>query len=65
MRAECFTPEELALYAMPCTGSGPGKQKLARDWVKRCGGVHGKALGIHANHLQPVRRVREEMLKLL
>jgi hypothetical protein len=64
VRAECFTEDELTLYAMPCPAGGPAAVTLAEEWVRRSGGIHGKAWGIHGNHL-PFDRVMAELAKLL
>lgn len=64
VRPECFTPEELSLYALPCSTLG-GAATIAREWVKRSGGVNGEALGIHSDHLQPVERVLARMAAIL
>lgn len=65
VRCECFTAEELELYAMPCPMSSTALATQAREWVEESGGVHGQALGVHANHLQPVARVRAELARIL
>jgi hypothetical protein len=63
--ATCFTEEELSLYAIPCSTHNPEAVTMAKRWVERSGGVHGRALGIHANHLQPVERVLARMREVL
>lgn len=62
--ADRFTEEELQLFALPCSSLGASAE-LTRQWVKRSGGVHGKPLGIHANHLYPPERVLAAMKEAL
>jgi hypothetical protein len=64
VRAESFTPEEIALYALPCSMEGK-HAILTRQWVERSGGIHGEALGIHANHLYPVERAVTRMTEIM
>ncbi len=64
VRPERFTEEELDYVTLPL----PGTRKSLDGFVTRTGGVRGKALGIHADHLFPVDRVVEafqEELRLL
>ncbi len=65
VRAENFTAEELELFAMPCSTNSPSLATKARQWLKRCGGINGQLLMIHANHLEPYERVRACMARLL
>lgn len=65
VRAEVFTPQELQLYAIPCPTSTPTLESRAQAWLNKGGGIGGKALGIHANHLQPYQRVKAEVEKAL
>jgi hypothetical protein len=64
VRAECFTEEELELYSLPCSQEGSAAA-LAREWVKRSGGIHGQMRMIHANHLHPIERVRTRMAEAM
>jgi len=65
VRAEDFTDEEIELYALPCPMGSPGEATKARQWVKKSGGIKGKALGMSANHLEPYERVRDCLVRLL
>lgn len=65
VRAECFSAEELELYALPCPTHTAALAARARWWLERGGGIDGQALGVHANHLQPWERVRDRVLQLL
>lgn len=61
---ECFSAEEIELYALPCPSSTASLRTKAANWVKNGGGIQGKPLGIHANHLKPFERVRQRFLQL-
>jgi len=61
---ECFTAEEIELYALPCPSSTASLRTKAAKWVKNGGGINGKPMGIHANHLKPFERVRQRFLEL-
>ena len=61
---ECFTAEEIELYALPCPSSTASLPTKAANWLKNGGGIKSQPLGIHANHLKPFERVRERFLQL-
>lgn len=65
LREECFTEEEIRLYAHPCKSKTKALRTLARLWVESGGGIGGEALGIHASHVQPFKRVQKLFLDLL
>jgi hypothetical protein len=65
IRQECFTEEEKRLYAHPCANSTLAHRTKTAEWVAKSGGLDGKPLGIHANHVQPFERVLELLVKLL
>lgn len=65
VRADCFTVEEKELYALPIPTDTPTLATLAREWVKQTGGIEGKPLGIHADHLRPPERVAQLFASLL
>jgi hypothetical protein len=65
IRPECFTAEELELYALPCPSGTPALRTKAKNWVKRSGGIGGQALGMDANKLKPHERVRARFLEVL
>lgn len=52
-----FTEDELRLLSFPLESVDANIRTLIRKWVARTGGIHGKARGIHADHLQPLERV--------
>ena len=64
IRPECFTAEELELYALPCPSGTPALRTKAKNWVKRSGGIGGQALGMHANKLKPYERVRARFMEV-
>lgn len=64
VRAELFTPEERELLAIPLSTGSPSWEEKARDWMAECGGVDGKPLAIHADHL-PVERLRKRLVELV
>lgn len=57
VRPQRFAPREVKLHALPLEASTPSLAARNRNWVRESGGVHGKALGIHADNLWPVERV--------
>ena len=65
IRQESFTAEEKRLYAHPCAASNPAHVTKTRNWVRESGGIDGKPLGIHSDHVRPYERVRELFVKLL
>ena len=65
VKPECFSAEELDLYALPCPSSTPALRTKARNWLNNGGGIDGKPMGIHANHLKPFERVRKRFLELV
>jgi len=65
IREECFTAEEKHLYAHPCSMSTPAYRTKTLGWLKEGGGLDGKPMGIHSNHVQPYERVRDLCLQLL
>lgn len=65
LREEYFTPEEVRLYAHPCKSKTKALRTLARLWVESGGGIRGEALGIHASHVKPFKRVQKLFLDLL
>lgn len=66
VRPERFTPEEIELYGLPIPTPTPQIEGKVKAWVRRSGGVQGRPLALHADHLRPVERVveafRQEML---
>jgi hypothetical protein len=65
IRQECFTAEEKQLYAHPCAGGNAAQRTKTRNWVKESGGLDGKPLGIHSDHVQPYSRVRGLLATML
>lgn len=63
VRPESFTAEDLELYALPCHSGTPAKSVSA--WLERGGGIQGQPLCLHANHLQPLSRLREALVRAL
>lgn len=57
VRPERFTPEELELLALPIPTNAVNRE-LIRRWVEESGGVGGRALGLYADYLRPVQRLR-------
>ena len=56
VRGETFSAEETRLYAYPYPA---GLKAGNRLWQAETGGVDGRPMGIHANHVQPYARVRK------
>ena len=52
-----FTRQELQLFAMPLPTPTPQVLGKVRAWVQRSGGIHGRPMGVHADHLWPPSRV--------
>lgn len=52
---ESFTPEEVQRLAVPLPSQGYEWGFRVRRWLRETGGVGGKALGLHADHLPPER----------
>ncbi len=52
---ESFTPEEVQRLAVPLPSQGHEWGFRVRRWLRETGGVGGKALGLHADHLPPER----------
>ena len=65
VRADCFSAEEIELFAIDCPMGSPSLATFALEWVKKSGGVNGLPRGIHANHFQPLARVASELEKFL
>ena len=65
LHEKCFTEEEIRLYAHPCKSGSKARRTLARLWVESGGGIGAEALGIHASHVQPFKRVKKLFLDLL
>lgn len=59
VKESSFTPEELRLYAHPCSLGSAKRESLVRNWVKQGGGIDGRPWGIHSDHVQPFARVRQ------
>lgn len=57
VRPERFSAREIEELAIPLTADSPGVRERIREWVAWTGGIGGRALGIHADHLRPVDRV--------
>lgn len=57
VRPERFTEWELQNLASPIPVEGSMREEKARDWLEETGGIHGRLLGIHADHLRPVERL--------
>ena len=51
-----FSAREIALVAEPIVATGSNRAKLDQ-WMAQGGGIRGRALRIHADHLRPVKRV--------
>ena len=62
---EAFTPEEIRLYAHPCATPNAASKTKVQRWLDAGGGIGGKALGIHADHVRPYERVRDRFAALL
>ena len=45
--------------------STPAYRTKTLGWLKEGGGLDGKPMGIHSNHVQPYERVRDLCLQLL
>lgn len=58
VKPERFTPEEIALLAMPLSTTGTAAAQVER-WLRDSGGLAGRALGLYADHLRPVERLVE------
>lgn len=56
---DVFTAEEKELYAQELSAKTQTIRTMNRRWVEETGGVDGKAMGIHSNHVEPFERVRE------
>jgi hypothetical protein len=65
IRGDCFTANEKQLYARPCSHGTAAQKTQTANWVKESGGLDGRALGIHANHVQPYERVRALFAELV
>lgn len=65
LHEKCFTEEEIRLYTHPCKSGSKARRTLARLWLESGGGIGGQALGIHASHVQPFKRVKQLFLDLL
>jgi hypothetical protein len=65
VRPERFTAEEIALYAIPIPTPTPQIEGKVKAWLAQSGGVNGRAMGIHADHLRPVDRVLAALRELL
>ncbi len=59
VRPERFTPEEIELYGLPIPTPTPQIEGKVKAWLRRSGGVQGRPLALHADHLRPVERVLE------
>ena len=59
--AECFTQREIRLHAYPCPTSTPALATQTRRWLEKCGGIHGQAFGIGADHFRPLERIVERL----
>lgn len=62
IRPQRFTAEEIKLVAeaLPTTGSAG---VISARWMKKTHGIHGKPLGLHADHLVPYERVRKAFIE--
>lgn len=63
--AEAFTAEELELFSLPCPSGNPASAAKTKKWLANGGGIHGKAMCIHADHLVPPQRVVEIVGRLI
>lgn len=61
---DCFTQEELRLFALPCPSGSVGSATLAERWVEKTGGIQGQLMGIGADHLAPFERVVQRFEEL-
>jgi len=61
VRPSRFTKAEIASYALPLPATNNLIEGLIRAWLERGGGIDGKGLGLHADHLWPVERVVQAM----
>lgn len=57
VRPQRFTAEEIALLAQPIPETDPTVATKIREWLEASGGIDGRAMRIHADHLHPVDRV--------
>lgn len=57
VRPERFSDHELEYLGEPLPAPTPSARTFIIEWLKRSGGVHGRGIGIHADHLRPLERV--------
>jgi hypothetical protein len=57
VRPQRFTKKELKSIALPLVATTPAVRSATLAWIRESGGVDGKGLGIHADHLWPPHRV--------
>jgi len=57
VRPSRFTEHELEYLGEPLSAGSETVRQMIRDWLKRSGGIHGRGIGIHADHLRPLERV--------
>jgi hypothetical protein len=62
---EVFTAEEKRLYARELPNTAKHHVTKNAKWLARSGGVDGKLLGMHSNHVQPSERVGELSVRAL
>lgn len=57
VRPERFTAEELRQFPVALPDTNPTVRATVRNWMTETGGVRGRRLGIHADHLRPLERL--------
>lgn len=57
VRPSRFTKHELEYLGEPLPAPNPGERTKILDWLKASGGIGGRGIGIHADHLRPLERV--------
>ena len=58
IRGDSFTADEKRLHAKPLPMKTAAHRTKSRQWFEETGGVDGKPLGIHSDHVKPYERVR-------
>ncbi len=62
---QCFSAEEIELYALPCPAPNAAARTQRDRWLAESGGIGGRPLGIYANQLKPYERVAGRLAELL
>jgi hypothetical protein len=62
---QCFSAEEIELYALPCPAPNAATLTQRDRWLAESGGIGGRPLGLYANQLKPYERVAARLAELL